>query len=75
MPSIPTVRLWKGAESVRVNEADAGEWIAQGWSAEQPEGVGSPTLFSEPAPRKRKGTSKTGDEVASEPAADAESGT
>lgn len=64
MKPLPTTRIWKDGDYLAVNESDVDQWIAQGWSTEQPAGVELELSASPPAKRKRRGTSATGDEVA-----------
>lgn len=67
MAILPTVRVFKDGEKRIINETDLDAWLADGWATEAPPASADaeaeePVVKEEPKPRKRRGTSQSGDD-------------
>lgn len=61
MRTIRKVTIYRGGDVRNVNAADAAQWLASGWSLDQPavEAPAEPATVTDPAPRKRRANKAT----------------
>lgn len=61
MRVIRKVTVYRGGDVRNVNAADAAQWLAAGWSLDQPavEPPVEPATVTDPAPRKRRASKTT----------------
>lgn len=61
MRTIRKVTVYRGGDVRNVNESDRAQWLAAGWSLDQPavEAPAEPATLTDPAPRKRRASKTT----------------
>lgn len=61
MRTIRKVTIYRGGDVRNVNAADASQWLAAGWSLDQPavEPPAETSTLTDPAPRKRRASKTT----------------